>query len=98
MARIELGNVVLESYAHGWKVGQPGTREVDGRTVKTVERPSYRPTIQSAIEAALDLHLRHSEVETLEELREELEGFRHEVAGLFRLGTFHAVLAPEASS
>lgn len=96
MARIELkeSGLVIQSDSKCWKVGRPGTREVDGRTVATIEDPVYPGTLQQAIEWALERRLMESDATSLQELHDEIESFRLELADLFKLGTFVAHLGP----
>ncbi len=43
---------------------------------------SYHPTVDSALTKLADLKLRESDATTLEDLRNEISDFRHEISGL----------------
>ena len=84
--RLDVGPYRIESYGQGWTTGEPRVRETGedaGEEYLAAQR--FHGTLTQALTALQDRWLRESSAESFTELRNELRGFRAELAGLFEI-------------
>ena len=82
--RIEVGEYVLRSYAHGWEIGRPriDTDQETGEETERLTGTIYPSTLTSALKALLELRLRASGATSLDQLREGIAEFKAEIDGI----------------
>jgi len=85
MAAFTLGRYRVVSYAEGWKVGEPRTRLTDEGPVDSLAGIRFYPSLQTALEALMDRHLRDADVEGPTALLQALTAFRAELTEKFAI-------------